>query len=640
MSSPIAPSIRRTGRNKKQSSASSVVAQALAKKEHTNNIQPLEQTRVEQGLNTKTGFATLTAIFPKKGGGVPQKLNLSYLLEFPKLQPIFTEAFLQWGISKEPTSRKGYAAQLNNGLFAYLKASYPPSITPHELDDELLLGFRDNLLHAKKSTPLSPRTANCYLSAVRAILESLDHGPWASEAQRIAERVPSGPTGSHHWREPIEVLDIPTLLAIMQAAENEVIAIEKRWQHGRQLIADGRKNLASSNRTLTNTRADYKDLATCLAALDAANKTVIPAISVIESHSPALAQAIRKIHRMETVSGFFHPSSRDMVPFVVLLTISTVFNPDTVLALSWSSIRFDKDRAGTPAIEIVGLKERASKNLVRLLDPEASVSSTISLKGLLSCLKEITARLRAATNTEHADRLFLFCKSRKKDRCGRSFGSLGNSHFTPSGDGNWQRNLELFTQDNKLPHFTLGQLRPTIIDMVQFLDGSLETAQKVGNHGSPITTWRHYTSSGVKKRYRERLGQVIMLRERWLDSNGDIDPRRLTPDQDKGAATPGFICLDPFDSPRSNQKREKLCTDYGGCPACPLSGARPNDPSSVAYYTALERAIFASQFTMSANTWLQRWAPVLADLSALLKIVPSSILEASRKYRINLPNVG
>lgn len=634
---PIIPKININAHRKKQSSASSVAAQAQAKIEGAQNIKILDQGRIEDGLNKKDGTPMLTAVFPKTGGGTPQKVDLSYLLKYPELKPMFSDAFIQWGESKESASRKTIAGLLKSGFFSYLTKRHSTTITPYELDDEVMLDFRDYLLRGKH---LSPTTVNGHLSGLRTILENLRHGSWVNEARRIAERIPSGPTGSHHSREPREVLDIATLLAIMEAAENEVMAIEKRWEDGRRLIDEGLKNLSSNTRQVSNTRADYKELSTCLAALDSTYKTVIPELSAIQSLNPALAQSIIKIHRMDRVSGYFYPSSRDMVPFVILLTISTVFNPDTVLSLSWQSIKFDRDRAGTPAIEIIGEKERANKSLIRLLDPEASVSSKISLKYLLFCLKKITARIRDSVPEEHRERLFIYCESRKKNRNGRSFGSLGNNHFTPSCDGSWQRNLVLFSQENKLPHFTLGQLRPTILDMVQFIDGSLEAAQKVGNHGSPVTTWKYYTSSGVKKRYRERLGQVIMLRERWLSSNGDIDPRRLTPDQDKGSATPGFICLDPLDSPRPNQKRDKLCADYGACPACPLSGARPNDPSSVAYYTALERAIFASQYDMSPSTWLQRWAPVLADLRALLKIVPGNVLEASKKYRINLPNVG
>jgi hypothetical protein len=71
-----------------------------------------------------------------------------------------------------------------------------------------------------------------------------------------------------------------------------------------------------------------------------------------------------------------------------------------------------------------------------------------------------------------------------------------------------------------------------------------------------------------------------------------------------------------------------------------LGGARPYDPTSVAYYSALEQAIFKSQPNMNAKTWLERWAPILADLRALLRLVSKDVLEESEKIRITLPLVG
>jgi len=54
----------------------------------------------------------------------------------------------------------------------------------------------------------------------------------------------------------------------------------------------------------------------------------------------------------------------------------------------------------------------------------------------------------------------------------------------------------------------------------------------------------------------------------------------------------------------------------------------------------LEQAIFKSQSKMSAKTWLERWAPVLADLRALLALVSSEVSDESKKIRITLPSVG
>lgn len=629
----------RTG--KKPSSAASNVAQAKEKMEQDGKVGSIAQTRVNHGVDPKTGEPTLTAVFPRNGAREVHHVGVSFLLAFPNLQQLFTEACLCWGARLTDQTRNGGINDLRRYFFAYLKSDWSNMLRPEDIDDELLAGFRDSLLNKSglRAKALHPRTVSRALSLLRSILSTLTTGPWARVASRIAERVPPGPVGARRKTVPTEVLGMEQLLAILGAAEREVLNIELRFAKARVLLAEGRTRLLDHGRLTNNTRADYRDFSVCLAAVAEACPGVIPDLKVLRSRDPALGLAVQCTHGQAEISSHFYLCSRDVVPFALLLAVATVFNPDTILTLNWQDIDLDKDRAGTPAIEIVGAKGRAVRDLVRVLDPDAALSSRLSLKQMLAYLREFTSRIRPHLSPEHADRLFVYVQ-RKGRKQPKGFGASGEKSGLPSGDIVWMRALQRFVKDNKLPPFTLGQLRPTILDLVQFMDGSLEAARKVGNHGSPATTWTHYTSGGVRARYRERIGQVIVLRQRWLQTGGVIDPRRLALGQDKGAATPGFSCLDPFDSQRPNQQPGRLCKDYGGCPSCPMAAAHPGDPLCVAYYTALEAAIYRSQRAMSARTWIERWTPVLADLAALRMWIPPDVLEASHEISIRLPNVG
>jgi hypothetical protein len=635
------PRERSSRKGKNPSSAAANVAQAKARAAQGQKVESIIQTRVEQGVEPETKRPTLTAVFPGKGGNEPHNVDLSFLLAFPNLQHMFMEAFLYWGANCTPATRQLMRASLCRYFFAYLETNWPKTLHPTDIDDELLFMFRECLLKAPgaRGKTLHPNTVRGALGALRSVLEPLATGPWAGTATRIAERVPSGPTGGGRKSTPTEVLGMEQLLAILEAAEGEVLTIEHRFAKAKALLAEARARLLDPSRLANNNLGDYRDLGACLAALDEAYPGVIPDLQVIQKQNRALARAVTAIHGQGEVSSYFYASGRDLVPFVLLLTVATVFNPDTVLSLDWSNIDFDKDQAGTPAIEIVGAKGRAAEDLVRVLESDVSASSTLSLKQVLSDLEEITSRIRPYLAREHADRVFVFVQQ-KRLKQPKGFGRDDQKFRFASNDFAWKIPLKNFIRDNNLPPFTLGQLRPSILDLVQFMDGSLEAARKVGNHGSPVTTWTHYTSDGVKKRYRERIGQVIVMRERWLQTGGAIDPRRLTPTQDKGAATPGFSCLDPFDSPRPNQQPGRLCKDYGGCPACPMAAAHPGDPLSVGYYTALEAAIYRSQVAMSARTWIERWTPILSDLAALREWIPPDVLAASREISIRLPNVG
>lgn len=629
----------RTRASKKMSSAAAVVAQAQARISSENKIQSLVLSRLEYGVHAKTGQATLIAIFPPSKGKDAQHIDLSFMLDFPNLAPFFGDAYLQWGAMRTPASRWATIACLSAGFFHYLDSCWHRELQPQDIDDEMLIGFRTFVLTAKGKggKQLHVRTSSAYLGCVRALLCALVVGPSATLARDIASRVPPGPIGAVRKSCPVEVMGLADLLAIIEAAEREVLATASRFERIYELLGEGNAFLDTRANTGPCLPKEYADLSVCLAALNRVYPNIIPDLTVIQADNRALGSAVQYVHTHSRVSSYFYPSFRHLAPFAVLLAITTVFNPDTLLGLNWKDIAFDKEHAGTTAIEISGAKNRASRDLVRLLDPEAAVASKLSLRQLLQTLKLITARIRLFVPDLHADRIFIAVQTQRAKKP-RSYGD-GKTDATLAGDAVWAISLRNFIEDNHLPVFSLNQLRPTILDLVQLSHGSLEAAQKVGNHSSPMTTWTHYTSSGVKKRYRERIGQVLVMRERWIDSQGVVDPRRLEPGQDKGAATPGFTCLDPFDSPRPGQQAGKLCKDYGGCPSCPLAAAHPHDPVSVAYYVALESAVFRSQTAMNSRTWLERWVPVLADLKALQAHIPQEVLDESRKISITLMNV-
>jgi hypothetical protein len=73
--------------------AQQVVEAARRRNAEQGNVQNLPSTRLEHG--TEDVKPTLTAIFPKKGGGEPHRLDISFLLEFPGMTNFFAEALLK-----------------------------------------------------------------------------------------------------------------------------------------------------------------------------------------------------------------------------------------------------------------------------------------------------------------------------------------------------------------------------------------------------------------------------------------------------------------------------------------------------------------------------------------------------------------
>jgi len=627
----------------KVSAGASVAVQAARRKEARGHIPELPMRRLEHGVHSKTGRPTYHAVLPQPGGFEPIRIDISFMLEFPNLLPLFGPAFLAYCSGQKAGTYRAVAGSLKLGFFKFVRLRYGERLHPEEIDDVILLAYRShlNLEKGRSGRALSGGTIADYLGSLRNVLASLTNEPLANLGKRIARRVPAGPIGRVKTIIPTEVLSLDELLRIMEAAEKEVLAVEARYLRGSELIDFGKRKLAYVEASAGYSHRTSFELDTALATLDELYPGVIPEISVVADEHKSLSLSMRRLARKHglDLSRYFHPSSHDLVPFAILITIAAVFNPDTALWLKWNNIDMQKDVAGVPMIEIIGVKERATDNLVRLLDPNAGVSSSISLSRLLTLLRNYTARMRPFVSKGHEDFIFIFLQS-TGIKNPKSWGKLGSTFQGPSNDSVWQFSLKSFVEQNNLKRFTLSQLRPTVLNLVQTLDGSLEAAARVGNHGSVRTTWTHYTSDGVRKQYRERIGQILLLRDRWFDSEGRVDPRIRTAQADKGAATPGFMCVDPFASPRPNQLPGRLCSDYGGCPACPLAGAFPQDPDSVAFYNALVDSIFKSQAIMSSQTWLRRWAPVLSDLRALLALVPEDVLLRSQQVVVRLPLVG
>lgn len=623
----------------KRSSASSVAKQAKSKAHFAGNVSKLSFTRIEEKLDPTTNQWSLLIIFQKKAGLPAFTLDVSFLLDFPNLKELFAEAFSIVGITRREISLSNIRRSLNRGFLNYLRAIYLTKVFPSQITDEILIGFRQWLFAINESTPLARSSISNLICVVRTLTGCINTGPWAKDALSIASRVPYQKIRASSKNIPTEVLNYETLSKIIKKSEMEVLRIEERWSSGRELLSEGKKKLKALSGIRRNDMRDYADFSICLARLDELFPSTIPSLEVIRKRDANLYNAIVHLHGKGKVTSYLQPTPRDIIPFVLLISICTVFNLETVLTLEWPRINRNVDRAGAPAIKIIGLKGRATKDPVRLFDKSCPVSQLISLDRLLNCLETICERVRQDLDYEHFGRIFIYVPQGKLQKPA-SFGTLRGHSEAASSSINWKKNFTQFVRDNDLPKFTARQLRSTLIDMVQLIDGSLEAAQKIGNHRHPSTVWSHYTSAGVKNRYRERIGQVILLRERWNESEGKIDPRRLVPTEDKGAATPGFICLDPCRSPRPNQSDGKLCMDYGACPSCPQSAARPNDPASVSYYLALEQAIYQSHSQMLSKTWLERWGPVQKDLQALLAKVPSEVMENAKKLSVSLPMVG
>jgi hypothetical protein len=131
----------------------------------------------------------------------------------------------------------------------------------------------------------------------------------------------------------------------------------------------------------------------------------------------------------------------------------------------------------------------------------------------------------------------------------------------------------------------------------------------------------------------EALAHLSEARERFRKTQGKSDPRRKPEGADIGAATPGWICADPYDSPL--YEKDKLCGGYGRCPACPLGSINLGDCYSTAQAFNLLDAIDQAVETMAPAAWVERYGLSRKALTEFwLPQIPDNVLEKVKQMKL------
>ncbi|NII10673.1 hypothetical protein [Oleiagrimonas sp. C23AA] len=455
------------------------------------------------------------------------------------------------------------------------------------------------------------------------------------EAKNVLRDFPRNThSGAHRFASRKVLLNADMLKEIMRCAHEEVHEIRERFAEGRRLIRSGMAKLHAGS-------TNYFELDVALAAAVQKYKETLPSGEQLVRDWPELAKAVYrtpphlrrrglKPHGLTTLCKYRYATARDMVPFVLLLAIEGGFNPEALLNLSLDDIH-QETILGERRVRISARKGRAhNENYTKVLDYEV-------VGPLIDLILDITKHIRKVTPPTISRQLFLY-----RPVWGSSLkGTIFKSSSGPSHSGSLTHALDDFVRRWSLSRFCLAQIRPTLADLISLQHGSLIASQAL-RHQSYNTTEGHYVGSATRQREEEILGTAVEHLERYVATVGTIDvrPRARAPYHDKGASTPGFVCLDPYDSPISGQRKYRLCRAYGHCPGCQHAVADPSDPLAVAFWLSLDRRINEAQEMLDARAWLDVWSPISTSLSGLLAVVPEEVIEAARELDVTVPQVG
>jgi len=561
--------------------------------------------RIERGEDNGVPF--LRAVFPRIGWAEPQIIDLTYLLDLPHLADPFAEAFSEAYAIRASKTRSLASVALRTGFCAYLMQNNLASAGLADLTTERLNGFvkwLNQIDPASGHARWAVRSRQGYLVVVRILVSWLARrAPWTHQMPKdLCVPMFCWP-GAKRQSKPTPVLTDDELHAVYRACFREVLETRKHVTEGIRLMTEACHGVPSRPKTYR----DYADLGTCLAALAQAFPDTVPSYDRIREEYPFLFGAIRRTQGgILAVRAVLYPDGRLLVPFVLLLAIHTRYNPETLLNSNLEDCSIE-ERLGQRALVFRAYKGRSHSRQLSITPVEDEAPDNPA--SIVAFLREWTQRARSLAPPHLANRLLLFVPRQAHPTVTTYSNYSANGHSST-----WRIGLRQFREDHHLKPFSLAQIRPTMLDLGTVLNsGDLRAAQALGNHRAMDTTYAHYVSDAQRQRNAERLGEVMALHTRWRETNGCVDPRERPHDADQGAATPGWNCLDPYDSPFSSGG--KLCNGYGLCPVCPLAQLDLQSPYACAQAHNLLEAVRRARDTMAPQAWLARMAPIERRLS-------------------------
>ena len=645
---------------KRINTAASVLAQAKARAAATpetvvplapetalsnaGNTASVIHARVDETTDFETGAPRLRVIIP--GKKVPDIYDLSRLLVQPEIARFLAEGFRLWAAGPIGTkTRANKCRYLNTDVSAFL-ATLKGQLSPKCIDETFWTSFIAwlNGPRMQNGQPWSQAMRAQVIGTVKVCIDALEghpeHGPVATYLRDKSGFPRNAWPGRAHKHVPTPVLSPPERRAMILACLGEIGAMRERLEERDAILENGRA-------LLDECRAEGKappyrsEIGVCAARIEEAFPNRLANLDDLFALDQSLGNAVQSKHRIPPVRRLIYATDRDLVPFVLLIGIKTAFNPETILSLTWSRVRVSE---ALRTVTFLGVKNRAA-DLQTSITPDddykglnvpAEPSEPFGLVELLALLRRLTERNKAVlANDEHADLLFIGAPSSKGSSARAFHGARG---FVTNGA--WDLALRDFIRENGLKPFTLQMLRFTEAEQEWRRTGDLLAVRDRLGQKSVSTTRTHYTSDGMRRESQERVAETQTLYYRWAETEGRSDPRHQT-ERCRSAATPGFGCLNPFDSPRPGQRKGKICTAYGECPGCSLAQAWPRDVQAAAWYLALPKAIHEARLgRISAQHWSEKWPPTLHALDALLAEIPPDVRAVASRYHVKLKPVG
>lgn len=590
----------------------------------------------ETGSNTGTKLASLSMVVgdAKKLElrvvharlSKPQTIEFSEWKRFPGLAKAIADATLRV-VARQPSyrSREQFVQDLRYGFYEFM-VQFGKNVTcTLDLDTSLFNLFVSKLGRKKKDGTFlySSDTRLKRLGALRAIVAEMK-----VQAVKLPEDcfVPNNPwpkgASNRYKTKPIA---IPEYVRFINHCARDVTAISSDISKLRASLKVGRKTIRESQ--------DFEpsSLAECLAWLEWRFDGLLPERQEILANWPDVFDLVESWGGHSYISRALHPSIADLAPFFFCLASDTVYNSQPLAELKLSDIE-RYELAGEHKIQLSPFKTRAGKRQRRVFPVDDSDPTNPA--SIETFLLEWTSGIRRIADIRWRNNLFLYVKRNNfegirirplmdpETRSMRDFDTSTRKYCQRSGFA------AIGTRITRVTGVAIGRLDLgfTPIEILALTGQSrVDTLEK------------NYRDASADRANEEAIADVMNTRFAYVATNGSIDPRKHGSTASL-AATPGWSCVNPYDSPMPTETKGRRCQAVGKCPACPLAFMDVAKPASYLRAIQLKDKLEERKHQIGMHLWELRWSatyralvtvyipafrdPTIVDLASRMSIGP------------------
>lgn len=441
-----------------------------------------------------------------------------------------------------------------------------------------------------------PETRNHYLSAIRKLVRHLttyDRSSLPHDCEVPSNPWPGGSNGSMAAKARDLHDDTAFFRYCRDQAATQMAEVEAVW--------DSVERALRLNPRVAENPLPRRARTVGMAVLRVAYLTdgYLPERKVLKKDSGEVFDLTEEFG-YKTIARALAPLAGDLTKFVFLVGFATLLNTQPLLDLELPDLEI-KSIMGTNRLLIRGMKYRAGK-IQRPAFAESNEPD--SPYRLIAFVIRWTERLRGICPVNLKNHLWLYVPRNKK-------GAIGVETLNEMGRGksvNFHSHIIGFCTAGGFEWRGLRSVREGGAELADLLfNGDIRQISALLQHSGISVTEKHYQSGSARRRQAEQLVAGMMQRERWVLSDGRIDPRNAPTSDELAAATPGFRCIDPLDSPIRGERKERLCGAFGQCPACPFASIDVRSPYALARLLQLKALHHAARENLGEKAWGLRW---------------------------------